>query len=98
MVDKQEQLQWEKQAYGMTKDQLKEMIKECLQEGASAENFVTFTISGGYHDYKTKPKDSTVTVTVGTALDILDLLRNQNDSDIKQLSFELSNHLPENHI
>jgi len=79
----------------MTKEQLKEMIKECLQEGASPENFVTFTISGGYHDYKTKPKDSTVTVTVGTALEILELLRSQNNSDIKKLSFELSTHLPE---
>ena len=28
MVDKQEQLQWEKQAYGMTKDQLNRIVKE----------------------------------------------------------------------
>ena len=46
----------------MTKNELKDLIKECLQEAATPENFITFRISGGYN-FKTKPNSDEAKTT-----------------------------------
>ena len=88
----------------MKKNELKDLIKECIMEmsefheAATSENFVTFKISGGYHDYKNKPVDSEITLTVSSALDIFNSIKSETNSEVRRLSTELAKHLPMNRL
>jgi hypothetical protein len=78
----------------MNKNELKDLIKECLQEVATSENFITFTISGGYNFETSPPAESKFTLSVGSAKDLIDLLNRSNNPSIVKLSSELKKHTP----
>jgi hypothetical protein len=78
----------------MTKNELKDLIKECLQEAATSENFITFRISGGYN-FKTKPPtESKFILTIGSTEDLIELLSQTDNMQIMQLASELKKHIP----
>lgn len=78
----------------MTKNELKDLIKECLQEAATSENFITFRISGGYNFETNPPAESKFILSVGSAKDLIELLSQSSNPSIVKLSSELKKHTP----
>ena len=80
----------------MTKNELKDLIKECLQEAATPEilNFITFRISGGYNFQTKPPTESKFILTVGSTQDLIELLSQTDNLQIVKLASELKKHIP----
>ena len=80
--------------FNMTKNELKDLIKEYLQEAATPENFITFRISGGYNFQTKPPTESKFILTVGSTQDLIELLSQTDNLQIVKLASELKKHIP----